>query len=88
MTDVTAGTTELLAGLKDVLAGVLGDASLAERLSDDVDVVDEVGLDSLQMISFLLAIEDRFDVEVDFGALELDDLRSLRGFAALIRPAG
>lgn len=72
--------------LKELLAEVLGDPDLAGRIGDDVDVVDELGLDSLQMISFLLAVEDRFDVEIDFESLQLDDLRSLSRFCALVLP--
>jgi acyl carrier protein len=73
--------------MKELLAEVMGDPGLAGGISDDADVVDELRLDSLQMISFLLAIEDRFDVELDFESLELDDLRSLRRFSALVLPA-
>jgi acyl carrier protein len=72
--------------LKELLADAAGDPGLAARLPDDVDVVDDLGLDSLQMISFLLAVEDRFDVEIDFEALQLDDLRSLDRFCALALP--
>jgi acyl carrier protein len=72
--------------MKELLAEVIGDPALAGRISDDADVVDELRLDSLQMISFLLAIEDRFDVELDFESLQLDDLRSLRRFCALVLP--
>jgi acyl carrier protein len=73
--------------MKELLAEVMGDPGLVAGISDDADVVDELRLDSLQMISFLLAIEDRFDVELDFESLGLDDLRSLRRFCALVLPA-
>jgi acyl carrier protein len=72
--------------MKELLAEVIGDPALAGSISDDADVVDDLRLDSLQMISFLLAIEDRFDVELDFESLQLDDLRSLRRFCALVLP--
>lgn len=74
------------AALKELLAEVIGDPGLATGISDDADLVDDLRLDSLQMISFLLAVEDRFDVELDFESLELDDLRSLRRFCALVLP--
>ena len=70
--------------MKELLAEVMGDPGLVDGIADDADVVDDLRLDSLQMISFLLAIEDRFDVELDFESLQLDDLRSLRRFCALV----
>lgn len=78
--------TAVPAAMKELLAEILGDPRLAASIPDDVDIVDDLRLDSLQMISFLLAIEDRFDVELDFESLGLDDLRSLRQFCALVLP--
>lgn len=70
--------------IREVLAGVLANGTTAEEISSDADLVDEYGLDSLQMISFLLGIEDRFDLELDYEGLELDDLRSVRQFTAYV----
>jgi acyl carrier protein len=79
MDEVPAAMTQL----KELLAEVLGDPDRAGTIPDDADLVDGLRLDSLQMITFLLAVEDRFDVELDFTTLELDDLRSLRHFCTL-----
>lgn len=78
--------SEVPTALKELVADVLRDPGLAAGLPDDADLVDGLRLDSLQMISFLLAVEDRFDVELDFESLELDDLRSLRRFGARVLP--
>lgn len=34
------------------------------KLSEDTDLVGELGLDSMQVMELLLAIEDRFDISV------------------------
>ncbi|PRY36675.1 acyl carrier protein [Umezawaea tangerina] len=76
--------------IKAVLAGVLANGIGPAEIADDADLVDEYGLDSLQMISFLLGIEDEFDLELDYDNLRLDDLRSVRqfgGFVAGLVPA-
>lgn len=70
--------------VKAVLVGVLANGVEAAEIGDDADLVDEYGLDSLQMISFLLGIEDEFDVELDYENLRLDDLRSVRQFGRFV----
>ncbi|NUU21880.1 MAG: acyl carrier protein [Streptomycetaceae bacterium] len=70
--------------LKALVAEILGDPGLAAGIADDADLVDELGLDSVQMIRFLLGTEDAFDLELDFEALELDHIRSVRLFAEFV----
>ncbi|TDB78334.1 acyl carrier protein [Micromonospora sp. KC723] len=70
--------------IKKALAEVLANGTTADDIGPDADLVDEYGLDSLQMISFLLAVEDRFDVELDYEGLDLDDLRSVRQFTGYV----
>jgi acyl carrier protein len=67
--------------VKNVLVAVLANGTTAEEVSTDADLVEEYGLDSLQMISFLLGVEDEFDVELDYESLDLDHLRSVRQFS-------
>jgi acyl carrier protein len=70
--------------IRDALAAVLDNGMTGDELSPDADIVTEYGIDSLQMISFLLNIEDTFDIELDYDNLELDDLRSVREFAGYV----
>ena len=71
--------------VRAVLVGVLANGMSAGEVGGDADLVEEYGLDSLQMISFLLGIEDTFDVELDYENLELDHLRSVAQFASYVR---
>ncbi len=70
--------------IRTVLATVMNRGMTAEDISVDADLVDEYGIDSLEMISFLLAIEDAFDLELDYENLELNHLRSVREFASFV----
>lgn len=70
--------------VKAVLAKVLDNGTTAEEIGSDADLVEQYGLDSLQTITFLLAIEDEFDLELDYPQLQLDDLRSVRQFSAFV----
>jgi acyl carrier protein len=70
--------------VKHVLADVLANGTSAEEISSAADLVEQYGLDSLQMIAFLLGVEDEFGLELDYENLELDDLRAVRQFAAYV----
>ncbi|MEV6596737.1 acyl carrier protein [Actinoplanes sp. NPDC051346] len=71
--------------ISQVLARVLANGVTSKELDLDADLVDDYGIDSLQMISLLLGIEDEFDLELDYESLQLDDLRSVRHFAKYVR---
>jgi acyl carrier protein len=71
-----------------VLAEVLGFGDADEPIGSDTDLIDELGLDSLQAITFLLRIEDEFDIELDYDGLVLDQLRSVRVFSTMVVEAG
>ena len=80
----------ILRELKAILEHVTGKAGLAERLSDTANVIDDVGLDSLEMMNFMLEIERRLAVDIDFDKLDFDAMRSLSvlaGFLAKVRQA-
>ena len=70
--------------IRAVLATVLDNGMTAHDISVDADIVTDYGIDSLQMISFLLSIEDTFDLALDYDNLELDDLRSVREFTDFV----
>lgn len=70
--------------VKIVLAKVLDNGLTAAEIGSEADLVEEYGLDSLQTITFLLAIEDEFDLELDYPQLQLDDLRSVRQFSNFV----
>ncbi|WP_055693525.1 acyl carrier protein [Streptomyces prasinopilosus] len=74
--------TQTEARVRGVLAEVLAGKIPPEQITVDADMVQELGLDSLQAIQFLLRVEDEFDVELDYETLSLDHLRSVRYFTA------
>ena len=64
--------------IKHILESVKRVPGLAQRLPDSADIIDEVGLDSLEMLQFMLEIESRLGVQVDFEAMEFSYLRSIK----------
>jgi acyl carrier protein len=69
--------------LKDVLAGLRGDPDL-RHLPDDASVISDVGLDSLELLQFMLEIEANLAIEVDFERLGYDHLESLADLASFL----
>jgi acyl carrier protein len=71
---------EIVSRMAALLAEVMEDPALAGDITADTNLVADLGIDSLHMISFLLGVEDEFDVAVDFESLELSHLESLKAF--------
>jgi acyl carrier protein len=69
--------------LKDVLADLRGDPEL-KNLSDNASVLGDVGLDSLELLQFMLEVEARLAVEVDFERLSFEQLESLTDLASFL----
>jgi acyl carrier protein len=77
--DETASRVKLL------LARSLGDEEWAGQIGDDADIINDLGLDSVQLIGFFLLVEDEFDIELDFDRLEIDGLYSIKSFCEFLR---
>ena len=67
--------------IKNVIGEVINNPALAQSFPADADIITDIGLDSLQMIDFMLRIEGEFDIELDFDTLEIGKLRSIQTFA-------
>lgn len=77
-------TTPTIAAIKDIVARLKRDPGLAARLDDAADLVDGVGLDSLEMLQFMLELEERLAIQIDFDQLEFSYLRSISRLAAFL----
>jgi acyl carrier protein len=47
------------------------------NLSDDTDIINDIGLDSLQMVTFMLKLEEELDIQIDFDNLDFTTLMSV-----------
>lgn len=72
---------EMIDQIKLLLEEVKGVPGLSKDLSDSTDIIDEVQLDSIEMINFMLKIEEKLKVEIDFEQLDFSYLQSLSTFA-------
>jgi len=74
--------------MKKKLAGLIRDVRQDEtpavELTDDVNLLLDLGLDSIQIISIILAVEDTFDIEIDYDNFEYGNMESVKSFCGFI----
>lgn len=75
----------VLNDMKRLLRDALRDSDGARPIGDDDDLVHGLGMDSLQMIQFLLSVETHFAVALDFERIDVDALGSVRQFSELVQ---
>ncbi|MGW4911711.1 acyl carrier protein [Streptomyces sp. NPDC004270] len=54
----------------------------------ETSIISDLGLDSLQMIEFLLTVEDSLQVELDFESMDMDCLESVDAFCRFVSTRG
>ncbi|MFC3791244.1 Gfo/Idh/MocA family oxidoreductase [Paenibacillus sp. GCM10012307] len=70
--------------IMDILCEVKNAPELRASLKPQTDIIQQVGLDSLQMINFVLAIEDAFDLEIDFETFDYEHMSSIERLAGFL----
>jgi len=71
-----------------ILCEIKETPELLPELTPESDIINDVGLDSLQMINFILAIEDEFDLEIDFETFNYEHLSAIQTFVAFLEGEG
>lgn len=70
--------------LKEILGDIKNDPTLQGNLTESSDIINDVGIDSLQMIYLMLKVEEEFGVEIDFETFDYQHLSSISAFAGFI----
>jgi len=70
--------------VKAVLGKIKQQPDLATMLADDTNIIDEVGLDSLEMLQFMLELEEQMAIMIDFERLEYEHLHSIEILAGIL----
>lgn len=61
----------------NILCEIKESPELMSTLNPQTNIIQDVGLDSLQMINFVLAIEDTFDLEIDYDTFDYEHLSTI-----------
>lgn len=77
-------TAELQQVIIRVLAEIKQDPGLPARITPETSLVEEVGLDSLELTDLMLRLEETPGLTVDYERFTLQHLRSLAAFAEFL----
>ena len=70
--------------LIELITQVKGGA-ISAPITGSSHLVDDVGLDSLQLINLVILVEDEFQVDVDFNSFQVEHLSSVDKFGQFIQ---
>jgi acyl carrier protein len=73
--------TAAIDAIKQTLEKVKSVRGLAGELADNADIINSVGLDSLEMLQFMLDLEERLSIRIDFDRLEYSYFNSISTLA-------
>ncbi len=53
---------------------------IRNSINVESDIINDIGLDSLGLINFIVKLEDEFNIELDFNSLDISHLSSIENF--------
>ncbi|UUZ84743.1 phosphopantetheine-binding protein [Paenibacillus sp. P26] len=68
-----------------IISEVKNDPSLIHSLTGSSSILRDSGMESLQIVHFILKIEDEFDVEINFDEFDMEHLSTVDAFCDYIR---
>lgn len=77
----------MISNIIDILRKIKEDKTSELVIEKETNILDEVGLDSLEMINFILELEETFDIDIDFDDFDYDYLNSVETLSNYIANA-
>lgn len=69
--------------LTKMIAALLEDPALTD-IAESVNLLDDLGMDSLQTIKLLLQIEEEYAFEIDFDTFDLDIMKNFGALCSYV----
>ena len=86
--------TDTIDTIKRILANLKALPGAHTDIPDTADIVNDLGLDSIEMLQFMLELEAKLSIRIDFEKLEFSALSSISTLAGVLstmpstRPSG
>lgn len=68
--DKRMNKNELITSLKKIVKPYIQDEDAFENLSEDTDFINDLKINSANLVDVILDVEDEFDIEIDNEAME------------------
>lgn len=68
-----------------IISELQKDPGLRERLNGQSNIVRDSGMESLQIVQFILQVEKEFGTEIDFDTFDMSLLDSVERFSEYVR---
>lgn len=75
----------MISTIKKILSELKNSPELVDKLTEDSNIIEGVGLDSLEMLQFMLEVEEQLQIAIDFETLEYEHLHSIKSLAEFLQ---
>jgi acyl carrier protein len=70
--------------IKRIIVTMKALPGLPSDLSDHTDLIDDIGLDSIELLNFMLELEAQLRIRIDFDRMEFSMLSSIATLGAFL----
>ena len=70
--------------IKRLLAEMMEIDRQSVSWNSNTDILNDIGVDSLQLVQFLLKLEEEMNITIDYDALTFDDLATIGTLASFL----
>ncbi|NOW06642.1 phosphopantetheine-binding protein [Clostridium beijerinckii] len=63
---------------------VIEDPEVVNNIKEDSDLIHDIGLDSLQLINLIVAIEEEFNIEIEFDEFDFEEVSTVKKLLAYV----
>jgi len=75
---------EIIDKIIEILVDVKEIPISADCYDENSKIIEDIGLDSLEMINFILRVEDEYNIEINFDEFDFTNMKDIKTFAAFI----
>lgn len=80
----TASLSEIEEKIVCIIFKISGKQKILKRINSKTDILNGVGFSSLQLIEFVLEVEESFQIAINFDEFDYEHLKSIAVFAQYI----
>ncbi|SMH41861.1 acyl carrier protein [Azospirillum agricola] len=77
-------TPATIDSIKRILTSVKALPGAPADLPDDTDLIEGIGLDSIELLTFMLEVEAQLGIRIDFDRMEFSTLSSIATLSAFL----